>query len=1320
MNDARLAESAVSIVVNMYTGILQGIPNLLNILTESKESSYYHDILTKDIEFTQNAVTIAADDDSARFVEIKLQEKGIPFDKIPSALLNEHIKSNGRHVFLSRDSDYGRILEAVQEVKAELAPQNHNIELEIEEENELERETPEGEEGQEAVTENNPEENLGKDSEEEPEEDVPEPEGKKKKKHSTKRSERLHTPSQDSSMELLDRRLSDREHEDDMQLAWERERQRYDEENRAWEQKEQCDREYREARERELTQGQEREQQGLAESSHWESQKKEDRDYHINPDKERDHNSEQAREKNYRAERSDSQAASRDKSLNLSTGQFEQGKTTEQLRKEENWIVHEKLTEPPSARKGQSNKEQQEKAHFPSSSERQRLPHVTPGASASAHPMENRTAQQAERPALESGNIGGRHERELSGPQKQESVTVLGTGHDMAQTAEQAYGLTQRTGSAISGSAFSRQAEVFYFRQRNLEKEMGASGAPSGGHSDSERKVSPYERMANTMHGTIRVQRIDIDKIAPRYDAEHGTALGTHAGNHTKPEGKDAFAKNSNVSLKETQYGKGISPSRTADFTEDILKGRRFYQVRDVLSPNNFRNAVSGTIRVVSQSLVGRDTDSGRVANEIVDYVSPMARLAKGKFLNSGAIEIARTTHCDMDVLTAAYAVKNNMTLNDAKSELRNLRKLDASLLRNGKDGLNLANDGAAMKKIAEIYELQGQPASFIGMLRGFDNDKFASFLSGLDISDELREALLKTPVKDIDILKIDSLLKKHGGNLQDKKLLQMMRAGKLMDYYPGAGSFSVLFRRYFTQMIKELGRTSDAGRALGSVVNVSRNVYHTYRSGIRLLYTVLRKFKVVDTNSIAAQVIADPGKTISRMALSKTKSRISRSTSRLGLHSSRTVAKTKRAVNHASSALKFLKSPLAPLRNILAKNALVKKMTAFTSKLGAKFAAIAAKAGVILGWVAVIIIVIIILIEFFSTRPGTASDNDRAANYMFVQDTEIMQEVITELTAKNEAFISDINNAANHRGNYGTTAGLTADENVDFYEIGAYNIVFRDAYGNELEPSHVDLNNTKTILAMASKFLPYPFQKPSENASDEEKKAYEDIKQHFKDYCYFLWASTHQISIEEYHPGNSDGIEGAVDNSGLITTLDRGVCEQNGKTIWLQTDFTPDICIEQHCETCNPSPATGLGSYYDDLCTHGKEKNEHGGWRKTGKTRMGVNCKSSAKGREHHDRCDHSDEDYDCDPFTCSSDYYVKNCTHVEFEWVYECGGHMGSVVYVTIGELSRMPGFPAATDVDYDAVGKYGTGESISGSDVTDTGPEAEPDTNPGSKAQ
>ena len=1308
MNDARLAESAVSIVVNMYTGILQGIPNLINILTEHKESSYYHDIVAKDIEFTQNAVTIASDDNSARYVEIKLQEKGIPFDKMPSSLLEDHIKANGRHVFLARECDYERITEAVQEIKSELSTKNHDADLEFEDDQELEREIPENiTEGEHEDLPSDADEmdSLDEDQEDDQEDDDSEPDKKKEKKTTAKKDGQTYTPQKEPSREMSGR-WPDREDRIEGQHAQEREQQRYDDQRKTYDLREQYDREQREQYDQRKRQNQERretrerelmQEHKPAESPHWESDKKTLQESHPESERERDH----------RAERANSETANRDKSLNLSTGQFEQGKTTEQLREEENWITQKRSTEPDARRQNLSRPETEQNNLR---AERMESTYSCSGAENRLQKEKSREERyQPERSAPACGNkhvnanFGSPHESGIADSEAKAGVTVLGTGHDVVQAKDQVSESPQRTGSVCLNHTRSRQAEFFSSQQKISDRKKETASTYSKDYIGPEKLQDMYDRAKTTVsdatYGTIQVQRIDMKHLP--LDIQQMNYLHNGTKYTGDKEALSSIVGHKDVSSNIAGYTDQGTILQRIDRTKDIINVRRFYQVRDLLSPKNFRNAVSGTKRVISQSVVGRDTEGGRVANEAVDYISPVARLTKGRFLNGGAIEIARTTHCNMDILAAAYATKNNMSLNDAKSELRALRKLDANLIRNGNTGLNLANDGAVMKKITEAYELQGKPASFIGMMRSFDNNKFAEFVSHLNISDELREALLKTPVKDIDILKIDSLIKKYGRNSQDKQLLQMMRAGKIMEHYPGAGSFTALFRRYFTKMIKELGRSSDAGRALGSVINVSRNVYHTYRAGIRLLYTVLRKFKVIDTHSVAAQIIADPGKVLGHMALSKTKNGFSRGVTRLGLQNARSVAKTKRIANHATSALKFLKSPLSPLRNILAKNALVKKMSALASKLGAKIAALAAKAGAVLGWIAVVIIIVLIVIEIFATMPDGSSDNKGVSNYMFVQDTEIMQEIITELTAKNEAFIGDINNAANHRGSYGSTAGLTADENVGFYESGAYNIVFRDAYGNELESSHVDLNNTKTIIAMASKFIPYPFNKPSENASDEEKKAYEDIKQHFKDYCYFLWASTHQISIEEYHPGNSDGIEGAVDNSGLVTSLDRGICDKDGTTIWLQDDFSKNIVrygkSEWICDSCSDVPATGLGDYYDDLCTHGKDTNPHGGWRRSGNRREIFNCQDDHR----HSGCDEDDHyTYTCEEL---GNAIPASHKHWEYEWVYDCGGHMGSVVYVTIGELSRIPAFGAAGDVDYEAVGKYETGDSIIGSDIT-----------------
>lgn len=235
MNDARLAESAVSIVINLYTGILQGIPNLLDIITESKESSYYHDILYKDIDFTKNAVTIAADDISARALEIKLQEKGIPFDKVPYFLLEDQIKANGRHIFLARELDYERIVEAVQEVKAELSPKNHDVELDLEDEKELERSDPDAGVGDETCEEGVPDAK----EEEEPEDELEgeEPDLDKKRKEKRKPAAGAHRPTEPTQYPEPHDDPSEREAYQEQEARYGRDRWDTQERERAQEQK---------------------------------------------------------------------------------------------------------------------------------------------------------------------------------------------------------------------------------------------------------------------------------------------------------------------------------------------------------------------------------------------------------------------------------------------------------------------------------------------------------------------------------------------------------------------------------------------------------------------------------------------------------------------------------------------------------------------------------------------------------------------------------------------------------------------------------------------------------------------------------------------------------------------------------------------------------------------------------------------------------------------------------------------------------------------------------------------------------------------------
>jgi len=138
-----------------------------------------------------------------------------------------------------------------------------------------------------------------------------------------------------------------------------------------------------------------------------------------------------------------------------------------------------------------------------------------------------------------------------------------------------------------------------------------------------------------------------------------------------------------------------------------------------------------------------------------------------------------------------------------------------------------------------------------------------------------------------------------------------------------------------------------------------------------------------------------------------------------------------------------------------------------------------AAKAGAVLGWVLVIVLIILLLGEAVDSQRKV--EDSGPANGIYTEN-EILQEITTELTQKNNQFMADINDAANHRGEYSVTTGLVTNENATTYE--SYNVIFRDAMtGVELTPEHVDLNNTKAILAMAQKFMPYPLTTVSDNS---------------------------------------------------------------------------------------------------------------------------------------------------------------------------------------------------------------------------------------------
>lgn len=1182
----RLTNTAISIVVNLYTGILKGLPNLFHIMTEAKESSYRYETVVSHIDRSGNAVIIAADDTAERLMMVKLQEKHIYFARVPSVHVENEIKANGNFVFILADKDYYRAVEAAQEIKQEYEKAQKTNELE----DELEIDQSNVFSAKELLQEDSLAKNVD-DDESHNDEDTS-PENKKRRKKKKKRSSK-----------------------DDVQgpPAFYNEKRKdsgHDNRHRA-------------------------ERDSLADSDRFKSANFKsgsvDRITRDEPsgDVNRQNNKpESISDHSHAAKRHDSQEPSLNKSANFKSGGVERSATQEKTSRDNN---------------RQANKPD---------------PVVARVHTAKRH--EERESSSNQSVDLKSGNVR-RLSEHRQGEQQNTPITVIGNGNHISQRTSD---IDQKNVHVSIGKETALRSSIYI----NIPQQKQFQ-TPVSAESMSRRMKEISISLQKESDGTRRDDNIAVGK-----------------------------------SPQEIRIVRGNIPNYTihTDKTKAILHTRRLYQLRDTISPKNLHGFLNSSRRIVMHSVVSRDTEAGHIAQDTADFVVPAVQLAYRRFINAGAVEITRKTHCNMDILSAAYAVHHKKSINQAAAELLEIRQLDVNLIRKGEVGVSLASDKSLMSRLNQTYKLSS-PAGFMEMIDRMDNQAFAEFLSGANISGELRNKLLSIPKQDLNALNIGEMLKSAVG-VNDRELLKMLESKGLLDKFQCHGTIQFLLRGYLVQLLKRAGQQSEGSRALVNMIGTYSHVYGAYRSGVRLVFSVAGKMNVIDINHIAIRTLKDPvkmlGKTIGKTTAKVVAKNTKRVTSRMAANSAGKIVRA-RSARHATSALKFLAKPLAPLKAAIMNTKLMQALSSALSGVAAKLAPIIAKAGVALGWIAVIIIVIIIVITIFQTTQNSATQNENPMNINFVQNTEIMNEVINELTAKNEAFIGDINNAANHRGSYASTSGITANENVGFYEAGAYNIVFRDAYGNELEPTHVDLNNTKAILSMATKFMPYPFTKLSDSASDEEKKAYEDLKQHFKDYCNFLWASTHQISIEEYHPGNTDGVAGAVDNSGLITSLDRGTCEMDGNTVWLPENFTPNTVGKYICDSCGEVPSTGLGDFADDLCSHGKDKNAHGGWRMSGNKTVHINC---PVGHSFHDDAS-SWKEY-CD----FNKVYNSSHKHTCYEWIYECGGHMGSVVYVTIGDLSRMPGFKAAADVDYSAVGDYDTGDSITGNEVIESAPEEE----------
>lgn len=583
--------------------------------------------------------------------------------------------------------------------------------------------------------------------------------------------------------------------------------------------------------------------------------------------------------------------------------------------------------------------------------------------------------------------------------------------------------------------------------------------------------------------------------------------------------------------------------------------------------------------------------------------------------------------------------------------------------------------------------------------LDGFDMDKFRDLLNVLDVDKALKDELANNYIhlSHMSIADIKKLLAKYKGEpeaeaflsrlMNEKVCLVLGRNREMSRFELMNGMESILFK---------MARGTDAMAGFSQVMGLGRGITRVAKSGYRLLYNMafrrmtspvcIGKLKVAPADLTAPNLKAAAVQSIKQTKIAATFSK---------MLNRRVPGGLKRVANHALHPGRFIGQAVAKKAEwLLIKHgvnvvAIKEGMAAVGSQVAAAGAALSE---FLIAALVVILIVIALLMMYEAIDLGGSSDNNYSAAYVSAADGKdaFAKEVVDMLRGYTDDFIDELNNAQYNRGMYSGMTGYNTNEDVGSFEAGAYKVVFRGSDGEPIDDiTSVDLNNAKDIISMASVFIPTVFTKPGEGASEQAIAEYEKDKEHFKDYCTFLWAASHQVSIEEYHPGNTSNPD-ADDTSGLVTDAQTGKCKMDfdtngdqGEDVnwWIAAGASPTS--GELCSVCQKTDwyDTDTGEHacvlkpVADPCTHGH-------WQVVSTAIRHRACTG------HHHSCSKHDYWYSC----AEKDRAKWDKDNNVYKRVWVCDGHMGAVVYATIGRISRMPNFGAATDYDFDNPETYG----------------------------
>lgn len=667
-----------------------------------------------------------------------------------------------------------------------------------------------------------------------------------------------------------------------------------------------------------------------------------------------------------------------------------------------------------------------------------------------------------------------------------------------------------------------------------------------------------------------------------------------------------------------------------------------------------------------------------------------------------------------------------------SKNIIEEIQKMSFDALKNS-DAVELIvrqfDYEGLLKKISSTRELQriafeGNILSVGELLSKMDSAAFGAFLQSYGLSEDIIKQVLKLG-KDNIVLNpelLNKLIQKASD--ADKILLQTIQ-GHLKLENARICSYRKLAAGITKKVLQNAFGNSEGANALWETTGYLGNAKRITSTGIKISMKVSNRiFGENATISRGLKAAAHPAKFVGGK-LAKTAAGQAVANSRVVMKTTKFLSKAhKLAHAPARFAGKVTRSAAKGIGKLVSTGA--RHVAGAIGKLlGVKVAAagstaaggVAATGGVAAGgaatlaggWVVLIVICVLMVLNAIISKLNEAS-TDTSGNYQYTQfDTDFQTEILNELQNLNDTFEETVNRAATDRTFWSSVDGFSETDSVTFYENGAYSVYFRDEAGNELD--HLDINNSKAILDLATQYCKYAdWVKPSENASEDTKLAYEQIKQYYLDYCKFLWVSTHRITIEEYRPG--DGTHAEDDQSGLTTNA-QGICPKDGTKVWLDKNFKPGertykgvkyICGVNNgyatgsgtCNLLDQSPFDAVYRDYGDyaICTHPKE-NLNSGWK------IVVDENNNPVTQDHYictqeHKCKHGKDDYEyhhCGDYCSKKDEYVyyDSCKHTDYQWEYHCGGHMGAVIYVTVGDVSRLKDMSPAKDIDTSELSDY-----------------------------